>query len=250
MALTVDTNLIKSLQNGVPRGAPFDNHVLAQLGISSALAHHYLQSGWLVRLGRGVFMFPNDVFQRDACLKFLSTRITGFHVGGKTALAWRGVRHNLPSQEALQLWGEAKSVQLPEWFKSRFPARYTARCLFSKKLPRNWGLQSLPEAPDGPMVSEPERALLEMLSEVGVSQSVEEARNIMEGIRSLRLEVLQPLLKHCNRVKVARLCILWAEQLNLHWAAAARKAAGGKLGHNRWIFRYKNGTTLTLKVHE
>jgi len=34
------------------------------LGVSSALAHHYLKSGWLVRLGRGVFMFPNDTFLR------------------------------------------------------------------------------------------------------------------------------------------------------------------------------------------
>jgi hypothetical protein len=62
---------------------------LAKLGVSSALAHHYLKSGWLVRLGRGVFMFPNDALRREDCLKFLSRRVTGFHVGSKTALVWR-----------------------------------------------------------------------------------------------------------------------------------------------------------------
>ncbi len=117
--------------------------------------------------------------------------------------------------------------------------------LFSNKLPAGFGLQPLPETPNGPLVSVPERALLEMLSDVGVKQGLEEARNIMEGVRSLRPEVLSTLLKHCLRVKVTRLCVQWAEELNLDWAAAARKSA--KLGKNRWSVRLKDGTTLTLK---
>ena len=182
MALTTRHKLNKSLQSAFPRGTPFDHQELTKLGVSSALAHHYLKSGWLARLGRGVFMFPNDTLRRDDCLKFLSRRVKGFHVGGKTALAWRGVRHNLPAREPLSLWGEGKAG-LPEWFQKLFPARYTTRNPFSSKLPKNFGLQPLPETPDGVLVSVPERALLEMLSEVGVYQGIEEARNIMEGAR-------------------------------------------------------------------
>ena len=244
MALTARPNLIKSLQTAFPRGAPFDHHQLAKLGVSSALAHHYLKSGWLVRLGRGVFMFPNDTLRQDDCLKFLSHRVHGFHVGGKTALAWRGVRHNLPAREPLALWGEEKT-RLPDWFLKRFPARYTTRNPFAK-LAKNYGLQPLPETPGGVLVSVPERALLEMLSEVGVHQGVEEARNILEGARSLRPEVLTTLLKSCQRVKVARLCVRWAEELNLPWAADARKAVGRRLGQSRWTARLKDGTTLVL----
>jgi hypothetical protein len=221
--------------------------VLAKLGISPALAHHYLTTGWLVRLGRGVFMFPNDSLQRDLCLNFLAQRIAGLHVGGKTALAWRGVRHNLATKEPLWLWGDSPT-KLPLWFTGRFPARYTARNSFTAKLPCGFGLQPLPENSGGPLVSVPERALLEMLGEVGIRQGVEEARNIMEGIQSVRLEELEPLLKHCRRVKVIRLCVLWAEELNLPWATAARKAAGKKLGRSRWTSRLKDGTTLILKT--
>ena len=105
MALTIRPNLIKGLQTAFPRGTPFDHHELTKLGVSSALAHHYLKSGWLLRLGRGVFMYPNDTLSREGCLKFLSRQVAGFHVGGKTALAWRGVRHNLPAREPLSLWG-------------------------------------------------------------------------------------------------------------------------------------------------
>ena len=192
-------------------------------------------------------MFPKDDLQRDACLKFLATRMPGLHVGSKTALAWRGVRHNLPPRENLCLWGDVTG-KLPEWSTSRFPARYTSRRLFGRKLPPGFGLQPLPETSDGPPVSVPERALLEMLSEVGVGQGVEEARNIMEGVRSLRADVLTPLLKSCLLVKAVRLCVQWAEELNLAWAAAARQAAKRTSGRGRWTMRLKDGTTMTLKA--
>ena len=246
MALTKRHNLIQRLQAAFPRGTPFDHQELAEVGVSSALAHHYLKAGWLARLGRGVFMFPNDTLRREACLKFLSRRVSGFHVGGKTALAWRGVRHNLPAREPLSLWGEEKAT-LPEWFQKRFPARYTARNPFSSTLPKRFGLQPLPETPDGVLVAVPERALLEMLSEVGVHQGIEEARNIMEGARSPRPEVLATLLGNCRRVKVVRLCLRWAEELNMPWAAAARKTVGYRTGRGRWTARLKDGTILVLK---
>ena len=192
-------------------------------------------------------MFPHDELQRDTCLKFLAARMPGLHVGSKTALAWRGVRHNLPPRENLCLWGDVTG-KLPEWLTSRFPARYTSRRLFGRKLSPGFGLQPLPETPDGPPVSVPERALLEMLSEVGVGQGIEEARNIMEGVRSLRPEVLTPLLKSCLMVKAVRLCVQWAEELNLAWAAAARQAAKRTSGRGRWTMRLKDGTTMTLKA--
>ena len=239
-------NLIRALQTGLPHGVPFDIQTATSMGISSALAWHYLKSGWLKRLARGVFMFANDELQRDACLKFVGKHMPGLHVGGKTALAWRGVRHNLSSRERLTLWGSVPG-KLPEWFTSRFPSQYVARVLFSKKLPDESGLQPLPETPEGPLVSVPERALLEMLSEVGLRQGVEEARNIMEGVRSVRPEVLETLLKNCLRRKVIRLCVQWAEELNLEWAAAARNSAKDKLGKSRWSTRLKDGTTLILK---
>ena len=57
-----------------------------------------------------------------------------------------------------------------------------------------------------PRVSSPERALLEMLSEVGVRQPLKEARELVEGSYSLRADVLGDLLLHCSSVKTVRLC--------------------------------------------
>jgi hypothetical protein len=199
----------------------------------------------LARLGRGVFMFPGDQLEAPAAIKFLARHLPGLHAGGKTALAWRGFRHNIGPRERLVLWGAAQG-SLPKWFTERFPSRYVSRQLFSASLPAAFGLHSLPEAPDGPAVSVPERAMLELLDEVGVDQGLEEARNIVESVRSVRLDVLGTLLEHCPRVKAVRLCLSLAENFNLPWAADARKLAGPR-GRGRWVSKLPDGTTLILK---
>ena len=86
-----------------------------------------------------------------------------------------------------------------------------------------------------------------MLSEVGVHQEVDEARDIMEGVRQLRTRVLKQLLQGCRQVKAVRLCVVWARELDLPWAEQARLAAAGKMGSGRWVARLKNGRTLVLK---
>ena len=235
---------IKALVS-LPRGVPVDARALRELGASSSLSSHYVRAGWLARLGRGVFMFPGDQLDAAATVKFLGRDFPSLHVGGKTALAWRGVRHNVGPREKLVLWGNAPWV-LPSWFTERFPSRYVSRRLFSESLPADFGLQPLPETPDGPAVSVPERALLELLDDVGIDQGLEEARNVMEGVRSVRLDVLKTLLTHCPRVKAVRLCLNLADELNLSWAAEARQLAGPR-GRGRWVSKLPDGTTLILK---
>jgi hypothetical protein len=235
---------IKALTS-LPRGAPLDVRILQALGVSASLSTYYVRSGWLTRLGRGVFMFPGDQLDAAASVKFLSQRLPGLHVGGKTALAWRGVRHNVGPRERLLLWGE-KVAALPSWFTERFSSRYVSRQLFSSTLPSGFGLQPLPEALGGPDVSVPERAILELLAEVGVEQGMEESRNIMDGLRTVRVDVLGTLLEHCPRVKVVRLCLNLAEELNLKWAAEVRERVGTR-GRGRWSTKLPDGTTLILK---
>lgn len=242
----MSNNQIKTLQATLPRGGPFDTERLSDLGISTALGHRYVKSGWLDKLGRGVFMFHGDSLTRDASLRFLGRKIPGLHVAAKTALASHGFRHNVSHEEPLVLWGD-QSVTLPDWFKERFVARYSTSRLFDENLPKGYGISTLPGQPAGPRVSEPERALLEMLSEVGVHQEVDEARLIMEGIRQLRANHLMRLLSSCRMVKAVRLCVTWSEELGLPWATKAREGAEGKMGNGRWIARMKDGSTLILK---
>lgn len=244
-------DLIKRLQTSLPRGAPFDLATLASIGVSPQLAARYAEGGWLVRLAQGVYAFPNDDFGVYGALKFLQQRVPALHVGGKSALALQGVRHNLGPRDALVLWGNARFA-LPAWFTSRFPARYVQARLF------DWPDATLatktlitpPGMPDGLPASAPERAVLEMLYEVGTKQSLEEARNIFDGLRSPRKELLGQLLSCCASVKTVRLFLTWARETGVVDADELLARHALRTGSTkRWMSRLADGSLLSLNPH-
>jgi hypothetical protein len=247
VALSKKQNLLQRLQNSIPRKSPFDTRTLNGLGISPALANYYVRSGWIIRLGRGMFAFPNVTLDKYLSIKILSKALSKIHVGGKTALAWHGFRHNIPARERIVLWGSERG-RLPDWFTKQFLSRYVSKKIFDSSLPADFGLHPIPERPDGPLVSTPERALLELLGEIGQAEEVEESRNIFEMLFSLRAVELSTLLQHCTSVKVTRLCVKWAAELGLPWADAARAAAHGRLGKGRWSGKLQDGSTLNLAL--
>lgn len=219
---------------------------LAKHGLTAKHAARLVQDGWLRRVGHGVYGLPGDTIERDASLVCLGGLIPGFHVGGKTALSWRGVRHNLSSRETLSLWGE-KSVRLPEWFVQKFPAHYQSTHLFSEKLPTGLGISPLPAGHPELQVSTPERAILELLSDVGKRQTLEEAQHLIEAARTLRLNVLDELLGYLTRIKVVRLAYAVADNLDLPWKKMALKHSTRLGGGERWVTVGRTGERLSLR---
>lgn len=253
MAVVSRHSLIKAVQADLPRGAPFELSDLNRMGISAGLAAHYVEAGWLERVGHGVYGFPGDEFTVHGSVTLLQRKVRGLHVGGKSALALHGVRHNLSPRERLVLWGDVR-FNLPQWFTDRYPARYVWARLF------DWSLE--PRFEDATIttpagiraalrVSTPERAALEMLYEVGTHQGVEEARNLFEGLRNLRREVVGRLLACCTSVKSVRLFLTWARETGLLDVDVLRQQFPLRVGSTakRWMSRLKNGTLLTLKPY-
>lgn len=244
-------NLIKRVQSELPRGAPFDLETLAGLGVSPALAAHYVKHGWLVRLAQGVYAFPNDEFSAFGALKFLRHHIPGLHVGGKSALVLHGVRHNLTNRDTLVLWGNTRYL-LPNWFTERFPSRYVYANLFDcpndSVLANTLGTPA--GQPDGVCASVAERAVLEMLYDVGTKQSLEEARNLFDGLRPPRTKLLGQLLGCCNSVKTVRLFLTWARQTELVNVDNLISQYPVRAGSDkRWMTKLADGTLLSLKKH-
>lgn len=240
--------VIRRLQTDLPRGAPFDLTTLAPLGVSAQLAARYAESGWLVRLAHGVYAFPNDDFGVYGALKFLQRRVPGLHVGGKSALALQGVRHNLSSRDTLVLWGDAR-FEIPAWFTSRFPARYVYARLFDwpEDMMASKTVTTPPGLPDGLRASCSERAVLELLYDAGTKQSLEEARNLFDGVRSPRKELLGQLLACCTSVKTVRLFLTWARETSLVDVDALLEQYPVRTGSDkRWMSRLSDGTLLSL----
>jgi len=239
-------SLIKSLQVAVPHGQPMDLATLKKHGLSPFLAAKHARSGWLERLEQGVYAFAGDTLNREQCLLFLQKRITGLHVAGKTALEWQGVRHNLFSREHLKLWGENKRTKLPQWFVSRFPASFRSTTLFSPN-PDFSGVVTPPGFLEGVQVSVPERAVLEMLYEIGKSQDLEEAMNLLENLRGLRLDVMGELLSRCTSIKTIRLFLVLVKRTKIIDLDRLKERYSISTGSSsRWIGRMADGTILTL----
>lgn len=237
---------LNELYGKLKPGSPATSDELAALGVSADLAVHYVRAGWLTRLARGVYARPDTPLELHPSLRLLEQRLKGFHVGGKSALDWHGVRHNVAHRPELQLYGWA-SGPMPAWFVERFPSAYVRLRLFNEQPNALLHVSRFQRKPDAPLVSEPERAALELLSGVGVRQPLEEARNLLAGTPSLRAAVLHELLTRCKQVKTVRLCLSLGRELNLPWAAKLDPKRLPTGSEQRWVGRSKEGL-LVLKA--
>nr|WP_296337536.1 type IV toxin-antitoxin system AbiEi family antitoxin [uncultured Acidovorax sp.] len=236
---------LKALYTRLPPGTPLTSEDLAGLGISADLAVHYVRAGWLMRLTRGVFCRPNDTLALHPSLTLLQRRLAGLHVGGKSALDWYGVRQYVAQQPVLHLYGWVAG-QLPDWFTDRFPAEYHRKRLFDEQPGALLHVDPFEKRNGAPQVSAPERALLELLSDVGVRQPLQEARELVENAYNLRVDVLRELLQRCTSVKTVRLCLQLGREASLPWAAKLDSAMLPTGSDRPWVSRSADGL-LVLK---
>jgi len=242
---TTDTNRLKRLYTSLTPGAPLTSEQLAGMGISADLAVHYARAGWLVRLARGIYCRPNEPLALHPTLLLLQRKIEGLHVGGKSALEWYGVRHYVSQQPTLHLYGWS-AKRLPAWFVERFPAEYHRKRLFDERPATMLQVGPFEKRKDAPRVSAPERAWLELISEVGVRQPLKEVKQLGESTYGLRADVLQQLLGRCTSVKTVRLCLQLGRELSLPWAAKLDRTQLPTGSKRSWVSRSADGL-LVLK---
>ena len=145
----------------------------------------------------------------------------------------------------LHLYGWA-AARLPEWFTARFPAEYHRKRLFDEQPDALLHVGPFEKRDAAPQVSVPERALLELLSEVGVRQPLQEARELVESAYGLRADVLHELLRRCTNVKTVRLCLQLGREASLPWAAKLDPATLPTGSERPWVSRSPD-SLLVLK---
>lgn len=242
---TTKASRLNTLYTRLAPGAPLASEDLAAMGISADLAVHYVRAGWLKRLARGVFCRPNDPPTLHPSLLLLQRKLEGLHVGGKSALDWYGLRQYVSQQPVLQLYGWTAG-RLPAWFTERFPAEYHRKRLFDESPEALLHVGPFEQRSGAPQVSAPERALLELLSEVGVRQTLQEARELVESTYSLRANVLRELLQRCASIKTVRLCLQMGREGSLPWMSKLDPDTLPKGSDRPWVSRSAEGL-LVLK---
>lgn len=242
---TTERSKLNLLYTRLAPGGPLTSEDLAALDISADLAVHYVRAGWLTRLARGVYCRPNDTLALHPSLLLLQRKFDGLHVGGKSALDWYGLRQYVSQQPVLHLYGW-ESGHLPDWFTERFPAEYHRKRLFDELPDALRHVGPFEKRNGAPQVSAPERALLELLSDVGVRQPLQEARELVESSYNLRVSVLLELLQHCKSVKTVRLCLQLGREGALPWVAKLDPAQLPTGSDRPWVSQSGDGL-LVLK---
>lgn len=241
---------IQRLIKDAPRGQPFDPAMLRSFEISPAQTTYLVNAGWLQRLSKGAYLVAGDVASVEGIITYLSRRIPGLHIGGKTALDWQGARHNVAFRPKMTLWA-SKAYRFPAWIEQHMPYTFQTTQLFDDQYSVTQWLRPLPFKSAHVLVSVPELALLELASDIGKrgkkGQSLDEAVHLADTLRNLRIDVLSSLLDNCARVKVVKLVRDLGQSSGYAWGEDLQKYVNRLSQGKRWSSKGTEGKRLTLK---
>jgi len=210
---------INQLINEWPKGSVKLSPELTKKGYPPDLIKIYVKSGWLESIGYGVYKLTGDNVEWYGAIQALQIqKRSSIHPGGKTALILKGYAHYLSNSiNRVDLFGN-KAGLLPKWFKENdwgAQINYIQTKMIDYS---NFNYYSSIQYGDLKLlISSPELAAMEMLSLVPKVQSFDEAVKIMEGLTTLRPQLVQDLLEECNSVKVKRLFLFIAEKNEHSW---------------------------------
>lgn len=208
---------INSLLMRWPKGTIATYDWLSTQDVYRQLADIYVNSGWIERVGRGAFKRSGDEVNWMGAVYAMQTQLNlTIHPAGKTALQMQGYAHYLPVGRVVSNLFGCAGEKLPAWFKSfSSNMRYTMTNLFGED--KSLGLTDFKAGEYSIKLSTPERAMLEVCYDVPDKESFEEAEQLMEGLTTLRPDLVQELLEQCNSVKTKRLFMYFAEEQNHAW---------------------------------
>ncbi|MEJ2682247.1 MAG: AbiEi antitoxin N-terminal domain-containing protein [Gammaproteobacteria bacterium] len=158
---------------------------LERQGISRDLQAYYRRSGWLVSIGAGAFVKPDDNVSWSGGLYALQHHLKApIHAGAMTALSLKGLAHYVRLRsEKIQLFSPTKT-KLPAWFRNHdwgSAIEYISTGL----LPIDIGLIDYEEKTYSVRISSPERAFLECLYLAPEKLDLVESYHVMEGLITL-----------------------------------------------------------------
>jgi len=213
-------NKLASLITSWKRGTVVTSDSLVQQGYYQQLLSTYEQSEWLERLGSGAYVLRGDNVDWKGALYALQTQLgMTVHVGGRTALELMGLAHFIPlGRRKRVLLISDKAEQLPTWFRKHpWEASVVHHCLSLFERVPDKATAKLDCGRFEVVISSAERAVMEQMRLARTNDDVEQAYHLMEGLSTLRPNVVQELLVNCRSVKVKRLFLWSAETVGHAW---------------------------------
>ncbi len=231
----------KQLIELVPEGLITSRKWLIDHNFSKHALDNMVKSGQLEAIGKGIYVRSYSRISWQAVVFALQGILNkDLVLGGLTALELQGLAHYLPlsNKTIVHLYG---NDQIPTWVNTILPdvsfERHPISELAGAKNNQShapldgdqrlyaFTVQRSGGETDGSLIlSSPERALLEVLTDVPDKISFEHADQLMQGMTTLSPRTLQKLLELCNNVKVRRLFFWLAERQNYPWLAKINRS--------------------------
>jgi hypothetical protein len=211
---------INQLVKAWPKGTLAVYNWLVSQGVYRQLVGTYIKGSWIDRIGRGAFKRAGETVDWMGALYAIQTQLKlSVHAAGKTALGLQGYAHYVPlgAGQTVVLFG-GPGEKLPEWFRRfdwKVKIRYTATGFLDVK--KGMGLTDHVLGDYSIQISSPERAMLEVCYDAPDEESYEEAGLLMEGLTTLRPELVQELLRESGSIKAKRLFMHLAEKKGHTW---------------------------------
>jgi hypothetical protein len=216
---TLSGSKINRLLASVPAGTPVTSAWLLSQGVSPQLAHRYKLSGWLEPLGRGAWVRMGSKVSMVGAIFALQKQLSiKVYPAARTALELQGRAHYVPVGQPVLQFSLESGQYLPAWF-NRQPFAQNHRVINSSALfdPAYAGLVDWSGEDITIKTSSAERAMLEYCYLLPKYTDFEEARQLMEGLTTLRFELIQSLLHACKSIKTKRLFLALASMVGHAW---------------------------------
>lgn len=214
---------LKRLMCRSSKNQVFTSKKLLELGYSRSLQHRYLKSGWLKTVGAGAFCVLGAEVSVYSGVKALQDEYgLDVHIGGKTALELNGLAHYLMLSDKSKIQVFSRRP-LPKWFKNYQWKDSELEVINTKFLNTDAGLIEKTLEGVSFKISNPARAILEILYQAKTDEDYSAAYEALENLTGLRPSVVNELLMNCNSIKVKRLFLLFSESLNHSWLKGVNK---------------------------
>lgn len=214
---TDNSSKINLLLRSQPQGVVFTSSWMVKNGYSLDLQRQYRKSNWFESIGSGAMVRTGEQVSLEGALYSLQRQLElKVHIGAKSALGMHGKAHYLSVNPKRSLFGPLKEA-LPKWFIDYEHWKHQFTFTQTNFLATDIGLVELNYNGHLIMVSSAARAIMECIYLAPKKQSLVECYEIIEGLNTLRPQIVQRLLEKCNSVKVKRLFLYMADKANHNW---------------------------------
>jgi hypothetical protein len=228
--MSVSLDIRQKLHLMIPEGSFVTRNWLLNQDINHHTIDNLVKSVQLEIVRKGIYKRPFTKLSWQGVVLALQTMYDlDVVVGGLTALELQGYAHYLPINKFSQIHLFSKR-SLPNWIgtvvegtnfvshlQSDLQSRSHIQNGFHKVLKGNTFLFPWRDELPALEMSDPERAILELLVGVPNEISFENAEQILQGMTSLSPNKLNELLLVCDNIRVRRLFLWMAERQNHQW---------------------------------